>query len=148
MTLAELCSHALSCDLSTTAHVVSVACYKEKQGVRHEFLIAHIQSSNSESRWLRLERAAQAEHRETGFRQRFRSSSSAYPPDDTAIISSSPNLTFREAKLMECMKFSDGHQPTLLVFASLLALFVRESTFYTLPSVRYITYLIHWVAEL
>ncbi|KAF8596643.1 hypothetical protein BDV93DRAFT_527940 [Ceratobasidium sp. AG-I] len=134
MTLAELCSLALSSDLSTTAHIVSIACYKERQGVRHEFLIVHIRSSNSESRWMRLERAAHAEHRETGFRQSFRSSSSSYPPDDTAIISSSPNLTFREAKLMEHMEFSDGHQPTLLMFASLLALFMRESTFYTLPS--------------
>ena len=119
-----------------TTHVVSVACYKERQGVRHEFLVVHIQSANLESRWLRLERVAQAEFRDVGFRQRLQSSSSAYLPDDTAIISPTPEITFGDAKQMEYMQFSRGHQPTLLMFASLLALFMRESVFYTLPSVR------------
>ncbi|KAF8596641.1 hypothetical protein BDV93DRAFT_52083 [Ceratobasidium sp. AG-I] len=134
MTLADLCSLALSHDSSTTTHVVSVDCYKERQGVRHEFLIVQIQSANLESRWLRLERAAQAELRKIGFRQRLQSSSSAYLPEDTAIISSTPNLIPEDAKQMEHVEFLNGHQPTLFIFASLLALFMRESVFYTLPS--------------
>ncbi|KAG8724207.1 hypothetical protein FRC09_020791 [Ceratobasidium sp. 395] len=119
---------------SAHSRVISMTCYKSRRGVRHEYLILQVHSPQLTSRWIRLERAAQADMiKSTGLRNRFTSSSSTFVPDDTAIIAASPDLSFEDAKVMEHIIFSSVQQPSLWTLSKLLEAFCKESMVYTLP---------------
>ncbi|KAG8706559.1 hypothetical protein FRC08_000980 [Ceratobasidium sp. 394] len=133
MSLVELYTILQADSSSDQSRVISVTCYKGRQGVRHEYLVFQVHSLQFAPRWIRLERAAlQADLGVTGFRHRLQSSTSAFVPDDTAIIASSPDLTFEDARVMEHIVFSSQQQPSLLTLSKLLEAFCKESAVYTL----------------
>ncbi|KAG8688333.1 hypothetical protein FRC08_011490 [Ceratobasidium sp. 394] len=115
------------------ASLASLTCYKDVEGIPHEFLIAHVRVPDAPDMWIRLERAADFT-RPSSWISRLYPVSSNYAADDKVrisadesdLISRSGGISPKEKLIFKRDKLS------LRSFAVLLEIFTTEAGSYTL----------------
>lgn len=117
------------------ARLLSLTCYKDLQGIPHEFLVAHIRIPNEPDMWIRLERAADLSQ-PISWLSRMYPVSSTFKADDKAKIAldetdllSPGGITPMEKLMFKADKIS------LKSFAVLLEVFANEASTYSLRKV-------------
>lgn len=124
---------------SADCSLTSLHWYKEKDGVKHEFLVVQVTpTGGGDPVWIRLDRAAKRAHANTR-RLRLWSdiSSSKFLADDSASIWTEKADACGGTQCDETYSCKFPGQPPLRLerFAGLLKIFVEESPFYTLVKV-------------
>lgn len=117
------------------ARVLSLTCYKDLEGIPHEFLVAHIRISNEPDMWIRLERAADLSQ-PVSWLSRMYPVSSTFKADDKAKIALEETDLLSPGGItpMEKMMFK-ADKVSLKSFAVLLEVFANEAGAYSLRKV-------------
>ena len=119
------------------ARVLSLTCYKDLQGIPHEFLVAHVRVPNEPDMWIRLERAADLSQ-PISWLSRMYPVSSTFKADDKAKIAFDETDLLSPGGItpMEKMMFK-ADKVSLKSFAVLLDVFANEAGSYSLRKVGF-----------
>lgn len=137
MPLSDFSKWACSSSSSVSGCLQSLLWFKEKAGIKHEFLVVQAAPEHGGNPvWVRLDRAAKRAYARTfKFWITSDSSSSTLPADDCACICTDPSSARGDLQSYE-VYYCRFQQPlSLRRFGVLLRIFAEESPHYKLPTV-------------